>query len=82
MRCDASAASLGESRLPRRDLMWALPVSGPATAAFGYQAGQFAGRWCSGSPAGALLAGHLLETQSRPQYDPGQAGQGEQICIS
>jgi RND superfamily putative drug exporter len=27
----------------------------------------------------ALLAGHLLGTQSRPQYDPGQAGRGEQV---
>jgi hypothetical protein len=27
----------------------------------------------------ALLAGHLAGTQSRPQYDPGQAGQGEQV---
>jgi putative drug exporter of the RND superfamily len=27
----------------------------------------------------ALLAGHLLGTHSLPQYDPGQAGQGEQI---
>jgi len=27
----------------------------------------------------AFLAGQLLGSQSRPQYDPGQAGQGEQI---
>ena len=27
----------------------------------------------------AFLAGQLLGTQSRPQYDPGQAGRGEQV---
>lgn len=27
----------------------------------------------------ALLAGHLAGTQSLPQYDLGQAGQGEQV---
>jgi putative drug exporter of the RND superfamily len=27
----------------------------------------------------AILAGQLLGTQSRPQYDPGQAGHGEQV---
>src|SRR6516225_7057557 len=27
----------------------------------------------------AVLAGQLLGTQSRPQYDPGQAGRGEQV---
>src|SRR5580693_9332609 len=27
----------------------------------------------------ALLAGHLLGTQSQPQYDPGQSGQAEQM---
>ena len=27
----------------------------------------------------AFLAGQVLGTQSRPQYDPGQAGQGEQV---
>ncbi len=27
----------------------------------------------------AVLAGQLLGSQSRPQYDPGQAGQGEQV---
>jgi putative drug exporter of the RND superfamily len=27
----------------------------------------------------AFLAGQVLGTQSRPQYDPGQAGQGEQL---
>jgi len=30
----------------------------------------------------ALLAGQALGTQSRPQYDPGQAGQGEQVLHS
>jgi putative drug exporter of the RND superfamily len=29
--------------------------------------------------AGAFLAGQMLGTQSRPQYDPGQAGQAEQV---
>jgi RND superfamily putative drug exporter len=32
-----------------------------------------------GLVAAAFLAGHLLGTQSLPQYDPGQAGHGEQI---
>ena len=27
----------------------------------------------------ALLGGHLLGTQSQPQYDPGQSGQAEQM---
>ncbi len=34
--------------------------------------------WC-GLAGAAFLAGQLLGTQNLPQYDPGQAGQGEQI---
>jgi putative drug exporter of the RND superfamily len=34
--------------------------------------------WC-GLVGAAFLAGQLLGTQNLPQYDPGQAGQGEQI---
>src|SRR5580692_11510407 len=34
--------------------------------------------WC-GVAGAAFLAGQILGTHSLPQYDPGQAGQGEQI---
>jgi putative drug exporter of the RND superfamily len=34
--------------------------------------------WC-GLAVAAFLAGQLMGTRSLPQYDPGQAGQGEQI---
>ncbi|MGO8887609.1 MAG: hypothetical protein ACLQI7_28820, partial [Streptosporangiaceae bacterium] len=30
----------------------------------------------------AVLAGQLLGTQSQPQYDPGQAGHGEQMLYA